>query len=160
RSIRTLNPLMRRRSASVAVVRTNRSSPSRISSRSSPSASRRWSSAWLDTVMRAITGGSEEGWALASTLNTTPSIRTAEASARKKTSYRVIETVGRSNYATAGGREPGAPSLPSDSAHQQLARHLAAHRPDLVLRDALGHQAGDQHGIAVRLRRVARLSEI
>jgi len=37
------------------------------------------------------------------------------------------------------------------SAHEELAGHLAAHGLDLVLRDALGHEAGDEHGVAVGL---------
>src|SRR5206468_9444166 len=46
------------------------------------------------------------------------------------------------------------------SAHQQLARHLAPHDLDLLLRDALGDEAADEHGVAVGLRRVARLPEV
>src|SRR5213596_3637501 len=46
------------------------------------------------------------------------------------------------------------------SAHQQLARHLAPHDLDLLLRDALGDEAADEHRVAVGLRRVARLPEV
>src|ERR671931_1303640 len=48
---------------------------------------------------------------------------------------------------------------PRRSAHQEPARHLAAHGLDLLLRDALGDEAGDEHRVAVRLRRLARLPE-
>src|SRR5437773_1393382 len=46
------------------------------------------------------------------------------------------------------------------SAHQQLARHLAPHDLDLLLRDALGDEAADEHRVAVGLRRVARLAKV
>src|SRR5436309_2999107 len=46
------------------------------------------------------------------------------------------------------------------STHQQLAQHLAPHHRDLLLRDALADEAGDEHRVAVGLRRVARLPEV
>src|SRR5947209_2091088 len=45
-------------------------------------------------------------------------------------------------------------------AHEELAGHLSTHRLDLLPRDALGQEPGDEHLIPVGLRGIARLAEV
>src|SRR5262245_6926161 len=52
------------------------------------------------------------------------------------------------------------PTAVVGSTHQKPARDLAAHGLDLILADALRHQAGHQHRVPVGLGRVARLPQI